>query len=82
MSKNKKITWTETAIQLTGEVPASCVLENDGRMRVKKADGQVLYFEKKEVSQAQKDLEAIAKAANPKEAQPTAPAKPKTGSKR
>jgi hypothetical protein len=51
-------------------------------MWVKKADGQVLYFEKKEVSQAQKDLEAITKAANPKEAKPTAPAKPKTGSKK
>ena len=76
MPAKNKTTWTEIAIQLTGYVPMSCRLLDDGRMRVQLKRGEyvdTMYFPKKEVDAARKELAAIAKAEQPK-----APQRPRT----
>ena len=63
MQRKNKITWTEIAIQLVGEVPASCMMDHHGQMWIRKASGARIIFEKKEVNAAIRDLEGIAAAA-------------------
>ena len=57
-----ELTWTEIAIQLTGEVPVSCKMTASGGLVVKLAGGKICKYTAKQVNDAIEDLDAIERA--------------------
>lgn len=57
-----KLTWTEIAIHLIGEVPVSCKMTEDGGLVATMGNGKRRKFTAKQVDDAIEDLDKITKS--------------------